>query len=242
MRTPVRLRLMSVSASPSVCGLARPTILIPQRMLARLDNGQLKPILLHELAHVKRADLWVNLAQTLLQIIYVYHPLVWLANAIIRKVREQAVDETVLAAMGDDAEEYPRTLLAISRLAFDHPALSLRLVGVVESKKSLAARIRHIVSRPFPSNAKLGCAGLVLVLAVGAVLMPMAKGKHEAKTLVASAAREAPAGRRLVTSSVRRTAACCPFARSGPRRCRERRTTSASRCLSANRPAPGAIR
>jgi beta-lactamase regulating signal transducer with metallopeptidase domain/peroxiredoxin len=182
VRTPVRLRVTSVSASPSVCGLVRPTILIPQGMLIHLDSGQWKSILLHELAHVRRADLWVNLAQTLLQIAYVYNPLLWLANATIRKVREQAVDETVLAAMGDEAEEYPRTLLNISKLAFGRPNLTLRLIGVVESKRTLIARIRHITSRPFPTTATLGVAGFVLVLVVGAALLPMAKAEPQEKT------------------------------------------------------------
>ncbi|MEN6332939.1 MAG: M56 family metallopeptidase [Phycisphaerales bacterium] len=182
VRTPVRLRVTSVSASPSVCGLVRPTILIPQGMLIHLDSGQWKSILLHELAHLRRADLWVNLAQTLLQIAYVYNPLLWLANATIRKVREQAVDETVLAAMGDEAEEYPRTLLNISKLAFGRPSLTLRLTGVVESKRTLIARIRHIASRPFPTTARLGLAGVVLVLAVGAALLPMAKAEPQEKT------------------------------------------------------------
>ncbi len=181
VRRPVHLRLTSLSASPSVCGLVRPTILVPQRMLSQLNSGQLKSILLHELAHIRRADLWVNLAQTLLQIAYVYHPLVWLANSIIRKVREQAVDETVLAAMGDEAEEYPRTLLSVSKLAFDQPTLSLRLVGVVESKKTLTARIKHIVGRPFPTTARLGSAGFVLVLAIGAAIVPMAGARHDAQ-------------------------------------------------------------
>jgi beta-lactamase regulating signal transducer with metallopeptidase domain len=193
VRTPVRLRSMSPSASPSVCGLWRPTILIPQRMLVCLDGRQLKSILLHELAHVRRADLWVNLAQTLLQIVYVFHPLVWPANAMIRRVREQAVDETVLAAMGKEAEEYPRTLLTISKLAFGQPSLTLRLIGVVESKRTLTARIRHIVSRPFPTTARLGLAGLVLMLAVGAVLLPMAKARPDTEATAESVASAAPA-------------------------------------------------
>jgi beta-lactamase regulating signal transducer with metallopeptidase domain/protocatechuate 3,4-dioxygenase beta subunit len=179
VHAPVRLRLTSVSPSPSVCGLVHPTILIPERMLARLDPGQFRSILLHELAHVRRADLWVNLAQTILQIAYVYHPLVWLANAIIRRVREQAVDETVLAAMGDEAEDYPRTLLSVSKLAFGQPALSLRLVGVVESKRSLTARIRHITGRPFPRTATVGFTGCVLVLAIAATLLPMVSAAPE---------------------------------------------------------------
>ncbi|RPJ36560.1 MAG: hypothetical protein EHM35_07925, partial [Planctomycetaceae bacterium] len=173
----LKLRLSSLSMSPSVCGLWRPTILVPRSMLTQLDTTELKSVLLHELAHVKRGDLWVNLVQALLQIAYFFHPLLWLANMVIRRVREQAVDETVLAAMGDEAEDYPKTLLNVSRLAFGRPALSLRLLGVVESKKALTARIRFIVSRPFPKSAKLGFAGLILILATAALLLPMAKAE-----------------------------------------------------------------
>ena len=171
----VDLRVSPLSMSPSVCGLRRLTILVPQPMLTELDTMQLKSVLLHELAHIKRGDLWVNLVQALLQIVYFFHPLLWLANMLIRRVREQAVDETVLAAMGDEAEEYPKTLLNVSRLAFGRPSLSLRLLGVVESRKALTARIKHIVSRPFPKSAKLGLAGLILIIATAACLLPMAK-------------------------------------------------------------------
>jgi beta-lactamase regulating signal transducer with metallopeptidase domain len=159
VRSVAGVRLTSLSASPSVCGLLRPVILMPEPMARQLETPQLRSVLLHELAHIQRGDLWINLLQTLLQIVYLYHPLLWLANARIRAIREQAVDEAVLAALGEDAEEYPRTLLSISKLAFGRPALSLRLLGVVESKRALAARIRHMVSRPFPRNARLGLLG-----------------------------------------------------------------------------------
>ncbi len=177
----VKLRLSSLSMSPSVCGLWRPVILVPRAMLAELDAIQLRSVLLHELAHIKRGDLWVNLVQAVLQIVYFFHPLLWLANTMIRRVREQAVDETVLAALGEEAEEYPRTLLSVSKLAFGRPVLSLRLLGVVESKKALTARIKLIVSRPFPRSARLGCAGLILVFATAAFLLPMAKAEPREK-------------------------------------------------------------
>ncbi len=176
VRTDLAVKLSPLSASPSVCGLRRPVILIPEGMLARLPVPELRSVLFHELAHIKRGDLWLNLLQTLLQVVYFYHPLVWATNVRIRRVREQAVDETVLAAMGDEAEDYPRTLLSVSRAAFGQPTLSLRLLGVVESEKALMDRIRHMVSRPFPKNAKLGFTGLIMVFAVGAILLPMAQG------------------------------------------------------------------
>jgi len=170
------IRLTCLSVSPSVCGLLRPVILMPEQMIQQLETPQLRSVLLHELAHLQRGDLWINLLQTLLQIVYLYHPLLWLANARIRAVREQAVDEAVLAALGEDAEEYPRTLLSISKLAFGRPALSLRLLGVVESKKALTARVRHMVSRPFPQNARLGLQGLAAIVIAALVLLPMARG------------------------------------------------------------------
>ncbi len=176
LRRRVGLRLSPVSASPSVCGLTRPIILIPESIIGKLDSQHLRSVLLHELAHIKRGDLWVSLVQTFLQIVYFYNPLLWVANAVIRKVREQAVDETVLVAMGSDAEDYPAALLNISKLTFSRPALSLRLIGVVESKKTITARIRHMVSRPFPKSAKLGVLGLLAVVVIAAILLPMAKG------------------------------------------------------------------
>jgi len=162
------------ATSPAVCGLFRPVILVPQNLTSSLSPSQLRAVLLHELAHIKRGDLWVNLAQTLLQIIYFYNPLLWLANSVIRRVREQAVDEMVLVTMGEKAQQYPQTLVNVAKLVFKKPALSLRLIGVVESKSALTSRIKHILNRPMPKRAKLGILGLAVIIITAAILLPMA--------------------------------------------------------------------
>ncbi len=178
LRRRIDLRLSPNATSPAVCGLLRPVILIPQSIAPRLQSNELQAILLHELAHVKRGDLWVNLVQTLVQIAYFYNPLLWLANAMIRRTREQAVDETVLVAMGETARQYPEILVNIAKLAFTRrPTLSLRLIGVVESKSALTGRIRHILSRPLPKTARLGVFGIFLITVVAVVLLPMARAR-----------------------------------------------------------------
>jgi beta-lactamase regulating signal transducer with metallopeptidase domain/transglutaminase-like putative cysteine protease len=188
----VAVRLSPNAASPAVCGPVRPVILIPQNLASRLHGADLQAVLLHELAHVQRGDLWINLAQTLLQIAYFYHPLLWLANAVIRGAREQAVDETVLVALGDTAPRYPETLVNIAKLAFRRrPALSLRLIGVVESKSALTARIRHILDHPVPKSARLGTLGLAAVALTAAVLLPMAAARNIVSPLPASPAPSA---------------------------------------------------
>jgi prepilin-type processing-associated H-X9-DG protein len=179
IRRKVALRLSPKVTGPAVCGLLRPVILIPEGLPDRLDERQLKSVLLHELAHIKRADTLVNSIQAALQILYFYNPLLWLANAVIRRVREHAVDETVLVVMGNEAEDYPNALLDVSRLLFRRPVFSLRLAGVVESKAALIARIRHMAGRPFPQRANVGTLGVAAVLAVAAALLPMATAGTE---------------------------------------------------------------
>ena len=113
----------------------------------------------------------------LIQAVYFYNPFVWFANAMIRRVCEEAVDETVLVTLGGDVEDYSDTLLDISETVFQRSILGLRLIGVAESKKALKWRIRHMLNRPIPKNANLGILGLSAILVLAAVLLPMAKAE-----------------------------------------------------------------
>jgi len=175
----VRLKVSPNASSPAVCGLFCPVILVPRNLSPTLGSSHLRTVLMHELAHIKRGDLWINTVQTALQIIYLYNPLLWLANAIIRRVREQAVDEIVLVAMGHKAQQYPETLLSVAKLAFARPALSLRLIGVIESKNQLKERIRKMLERPVPKSAKLGILSLLAIIIAAAMLLPMAAAEDK---------------------------------------------------------------
>ena len=175
----IAVKLSANASSPSVCGLFRPTILIPADLPSKLDSDHIEAVLLHELAHIKRQDLRVSFIQTILQIIYFYNPLLWLANSIIRRTREQAVDEMVQVAMGEKAENYPETLVNVFRMSLTRPALGLRLIGVVESKSSLRTRIKHMINRPTPKTTKLGIAGSLAILITAAALLPMATAQQE---------------------------------------------------------------
>ncbi len=134
-------------------------------------------LLRRRIRSVIRGDLWVNFVQTLLQILYFYHPFLWLANWQIRRIRENAVDEAVLVALKEKATTYPETLVGIARMALLRPALSLRLIGLVENKSELNRRVRRMLGRPFPKTARLGLVGFC-VLALGGLLLPMAGARQ----------------------------------------------------------------
>ncbi|MHB8521610.1 MAG: M56 family metallopeptidase [Limisphaerales bacterium] len=170
----ISLRITSTAGSPAICGLFKPVILIPSFLPETLTESGMRSVLLHELAHYRRSDLWIGHAQTVLQLFYWYNPLLWLANNAIRRVREQAVDEMVLVEMQEEAEAYPATLLQVAKLAQARPALSLGLVGILEPGSGLKERIHHILLRPLPRTARVGVRGLLLVGLIAVVILPMA--------------------------------------------------------------------
>ena len=184
VRWDIRLRISDTIPSPAVCGFFRPTVLIPATLVENLSPEGLRATLIHELAHIKRGDLWVNSVQTFLQVIYFYNPFVWFANAVIRRVCEEAVDETVLVTLGGQAGNYSNTLIDIGEMAFWRADLGLRLIGVAESKKALQWRIRHMLNRPIPKSAKIGVLGTIVIIVIAAVLLPMAKAVRETRNSV----------------------------------------------------------
>jgi beta-lactamase regulating signal transducer with metallopeptidase domain len=178
----VELKLSNHVQSPAVCGFFKPIILMPTALLEKLSDDKLRAVLIHELVHIERGDLWINFAQTFLQIIYFYNPFVWLANAVVRRIREQAVDEAVLVAMGAEAKSYSNTLIDIAEMAFFKASFGLRLIGVAESKKALHRRIRHMLSRPIPKSARVGVFRIAIIIVIAAVLLPMARAEKPAES------------------------------------------------------------
>ena len=169
----VCLRLSDAVETPAVCGLLHPVVLLPKTLAEKLDKPQLRAVLLHELAHIRRRDLWVGHLQTALQIFYFYNPFLWLANAAIRRAREEAVDEMVLVAMADEAAVYPETLLHVAKYSLQAPRLAFGFAGILESKSTLGARIRLMLHRPWPTSAKLGIPGALALVILALVLLPM---------------------------------------------------------------------
>jgi type II secretory pathway component GspD/PulD (secretin)/beta-lactamase regulating signal transducer with metallopeptidase domain len=175
----IRLKLTEDTMSPAVCGLFRPVILLPRSLVERLSAEQLRAVLLHETIHLRRGDVWVNCAQALLQIVYWWHPLLWLANARIRRVREEAVDDAVMLALRDDADIYAPTLLEVAKFAFRRPLASLGLVGILESRSALRQRIERLVNFNAPKKAGLTVVSILGILAFSAVALPMGQAPEK---------------------------------------------------------------
>lgn len=98
--------------SPAVIGWFRPVVVLPVATLAGLSPWQLEAIIVHELAHIKRLDGFVNLFQIVAEALLFYHPAVWWVNRVIRDEREHCCDDVAVACCGN-AEEYARALVQL---------------------------------------------------------------------------------------------------------------------------------
>jgi beta-lactamase regulating signal transducer with metallopeptidase domain len=96
-----------------VCGLWRPTLVLPASLRGSLPAENFRQALLHELAHLKRHDLIWGWPIEIARIAYCFHPLVyWVANQL-RLERELACDQWAMVHSGRSAAEYAQTLIQV---------------------------------------------------------------------------------------------------------------------------------
>ena len=133
-----------------------------------MSDKDLRFVISHELAHVRRRDLACLWVMTLARTLHWFNPLVWIAARCARLDAELACDATVLRANAPAmATRYGAALLRIAESISCRQA-PVPLAGIVESRRALRERLRRISD--FRPNAR-GQTGIVAVL-VGTVPLP----------------------------------------------------------------------
>ena len=131
--------------SPIVLGILRPLIVVPTDLLDGLRPDELKMVLMHELAHVRRYDNLTLLIQRLIGVALFFHPAVWLCGRMLRQEAEQACDDLVVWSTGR-SEDYARGLTSVAELAHLKTHLKRRIPAMnvfAAAESDLALRIRR---------------------------------------------------------------------------------------------------
>lgn len=127
---------------PAVFGIRRPTICLPTGTIEELSNQELRLVLLHELAHVKRRDGLVLSLCLFVRALHWFNPLAWLVVSRIRHYMEQAADEIAMASSrSSENVDYGRLLLRYA--ANDPQPQHLAAIGLLFTSpgRKLARRI-----------------------------------------------------------------------------------------------------
>jgi beta-lactamase regulating signal transducer with metallopeptidase domain len=178
IRVTVRLLESTATAVPILVGWFKPVLLMPASVLSGLPPEQLKAILAHELAHVRRHDFLVNVLQTIVETCLFYHPAVWWMSQQIRIEREYCADEEA-AAMCADRDAYARALVSLADSVMSAPGPALAATG-----GSLTRRIHRILGLTTGSERLMRrpswLASIVLGLTVIGVLIASSKSTQVA--------------------------------------------------------------
>lgn len=160
-----RLPQIAISASvkePLALQWFRPLVLLPASWLADVPPGVLEAVLAHELAHIRRHDLWVNLMQRLVETLLFFHPCVWWVSKQIRIERELCCDADAVRATGQPVA-YAQALEVVARRrwACAPPQLAVGLGGTRMALLHRVKRVLGVESSAAESNWwTLGLAGL----------------------------------------------------------------------------------
>jgi beta-lactamase regulating signal transducer with metallopeptidase domain/biotin carboxyl carrier protein len=170
-----RIPGVSVSDSidrPMLLGPLSPTIVLPALLLANSTPGQIRLTLAHELAHTKRLDLWWGWLLWAGEILFYFHPLVWIGRAEWRVAHELACDALAVRSAKSPVADYASMLLELSALSSGRSkACRAITVGIIETKRNLERRLKamkFIGQRP-STLISLATAGLLAVGALGAL-------------------------------------------------------------------------
>lgn len=108
---PVQLLQSGLTRIPVVVGFLKPVVLLPVGMLTALPPAEVEAILMHELAHIRRKDILVNLLQHFVEIVFFFNPAVkWVSN-LIRTERENSCDD-IAVGYSSDKRNYINALIA----------------------------------------------------------------------------------------------------------------------------------
>jgi beta-lactamase regulating signal transducer with metallopeptidase domain len=177
-----------------VVGLLRPMVLLPVAWLVEMSPEVLEAVIAHELAHIRRFDLWFNLFQRLVETLLFYHPAVWWLSRRVRLLREMCCDELAARTTGDCVTYATALELAArQRLA---PAGSLLQVALGVTRMTLLERVRNVLGLgPLHKRRRWWVAAALVLLvaaATGLTWLAVTYGKYTASAFLRINMQEQP--------------------------------------------------
>ncbi len=167
--------------SPALFGFVRPRLLLPQGLLEELDLDGLQYVFLHELAHLRRRDIYLGWVVSLLQVVHWFNPLIWFAFRRMRTDQELACDALALSTMSvEEPPKYGRTLVNLFE-RFSQVNYVPSIAGILEDKSQLERRIKMITQ--FKKNSyQWSPLAVFLVIVLGCVSLPDAISTKASQT------------------------------------------------------------
>jgi beta-lactamase regulating signal transducer with metallopeptidase domain len=129
-----------LAKTPLTLGTLKPILLFPVSAFTGLTSKEIEAIIAHELAHVLRHDYLFNIIQSMVEILFFYHPAVWFISSQIRNERENSCDNIAIQTTGDKVS-FVKALAAIQIFSMRDEQLAMAFSS---NKNSVLQRIKRL--------------------------------------------------------------------------------------------------
>ncbi len=162
LRQRVQVLITDTLRTPAVMGIFRPALLLPGTMLTGLSPDELRLVVIHELAHIRRYDYLVNLLQMLLEAVLFFNPALWWISRQVRFEREACADAAAVNIVWSPLQ-YANILarLAEQLSATVAPQTPLSLAG--RDRSGLVERVRRVLAPAQTPGLRIGWVTLAIV-------------------------------------------------------------------------------
>ena len=178
-----RLQLSARATGPMVVGVLKPVVLWPVGLLAGLSMADVEAILAHELAHVRRHDYLLNVLQSVVEVLYFFHPALWWLSARVREEREHCCDDVAVEIIGD-ARVLARALARVEewqRKLEETPDLAMAFASKRQLLLQRVRRMLGVPTRPLISDGSLAGLTLVTMLLLSVSVYAVQRTQEEPK-------------------------------------------------------------
>lgn len=160
IRRTIQPLISSKVTSPMVIGHFKPVVLIPIKLAGSLTSDEMKIVLRHELAHIKRNDFLINLFQLIIESLFFFHPATWWISHIARQEREECCD-VIAAETSDEKITLAKALTSIQEYKLKTNSMAMALLN---KKSGFYNRIKNIFgNRPSSPSFREGVIVMLFV-------------------------------------------------------------------------------
>ena len=167
----IRVAVTDKLTSPAVVGVIVPTLILPLTLLSTLTPEQIRFILLHELAHIRRGDYFANLFQLFIEALLFFNPAVWWISHQVRREREACCDALAIELSGAPVD-YARTLLHVAETVLNPPpAAATAFSDNPREPSSLTDRLQRLLVPGYRPALRLTWRAMLAAIVVGGTLL-----------------------------------------------------------------------
>ncbi|MGB0598046.1 MAG: M56 family metallopeptidase, partial [Rubripirellula sp.] len=148
----------------------RSVVVISRHVIEELDQTDLRLIITHEMAHIKRHDHWFRWLEWMALIVFWWNPVMWWARRQLRISEEMACDQLVLQTVNAGVSQYATSLLNVAALVASSENRPPDVASAINSGGSFEKRLKVIMN----GNCQVAPAALrTVVLGMAMCVFPL---------------------------------------------------------------------